>query len=136
MEINNNVEDNKEKALRIAKNFEEADAKDLVVIAKYSNNKKRLQRIQIFISSTIATMAGAAIVATYLFPETDKTLLTLGSLTIGVTTVAVSFWQRKKEEAVLFRKLLRESDAPTDDDLKEAEEFRKTIIDALKKEAE
>lgn len=136
MEINNNVEDNKEKALRIAKNFEEADAKDLVVIAKYSNNKKRLQRIQIFISSTIATMAGAAIVATYLFPETDKTLLTLGSLTIGVTTVAVSFWQRKKEEAALFRKLLRESDAPTDDDLKEAEEFRKTIIDALKKEAE
>jgi hypothetical protein len=130
------VEKDKEKALRIAKNLEKASAEDLVLLAKYSNNKKKMQRVQVFISSTIATMAGAAIVATYLFPELDKLNVIVGSSIVGVITVALSFWQRKKEESTLLRKLLNDSDNPTPEDIKEAEAFRAEMISALKKEAE
>lgn len=127
-------EDEKKKADRIARNIEKADVADLVLIAKYTNQKKKLQKAQVFISSIIATMAGAAIVSSYLFPELDNIWIAVGSVIFGVIIVSLSFWQRKKEEMELLSRLLRESENPSSDDLEEAESFRKEMLKSLRQE--
>ncbi|WP_085297593.1 hypothetical protein [Cognaticolwellia mytili] len=123
-----------EKMANFAKNITKAKAEDLVLIAKYTRNRKKSNIIQVFISSAIATMAGAAIFASYLFPELEKIPVAIISICIGVITVSLSFWQRKKEDIKTLRRFLRENDNPTEDDLEVAEEFRKEIIEAFESE--
>lgn len=123
-----------DKAREFVNNISNAKAKDLVFISKYFRNKKKSQKAQLFISSTIATMAGASIFVAYLFPEFEKTSIIIGSILFGVITVSISFLQRKRDENNLLRQLIKSSDSPTEEDLEEAENFRKEMIEALESE--
>jgi len=111
-------------------NVKNAKTEELVFIAKLFSEKKKLRKIQVIISSALATVAGAAIFTAYLFPELSLTYVAIGSCIFGLATVTISFWQHRKEEGKLLSRLIKENHKPTKNDLKIAEKFRKEIISA------
>ena len=115
-------------------NITKANAKDLVFIAKYSKQKKKYQKAHVFITSIIATMTGAAISLSYVFPGLEKETVTIASIFAATLTVTISYWQRKKNEDHLISKLLKTIDDPSERDLKEAESFRTEVLEAIKAE--
>jgi len=115
---------------KFVENIKKAKAEDLVFIAKVISEKKKSQRAQVIISSALATMAGAAIFAAYLFPNLSLVHVSIGAAVFGLITVSTSFWQHRKEEIKLYSRILKENDNPTDEDLRLAEEFRQEIISA------
>ncbi|MGR5150081.1 hypothetical protein ACQKP8_26485 [Photobacterium alginatilyticum] len=116
------------------KNIKDAKAEDLVFIARYSKEKQKLQKTQVFISSTIATIAGSAVFASYIFPELDKVTVGIGAVVFGIATVLISFIQHKKDEKKLLSKMLHTASHPTSKDLEEAESYRREVLDIIEKE--
>lgn len=116
------------------KNLSNAKAEDLVVFAKIIAKDKKLQRSQVIVSTAIATTAGAAIFSGYLFPELSLSSVAIGSCVFALITVAISFWQHKRESIRNLRRILRNASVPTEMDIEEAEKFRKEIIEALQSE--
>ncbi|HFQ5238259.1 TPA: hypothetical protein ACGUS9_004176 [Vibrio vulnificus] len=115
-------------------NMKKADAETLVFLAKYSKKTQSLQRMQVFVSTIIATIAGAAVLASYVFPEMSKLSVGVGSAIFGLSTVVISYFQQKKEKEQLISKILKSTRTPSDEDLREAEKYRQDVLEIIEKE--
>ncbi|MFA0305310.1 hypothetical protein AB4543_05395 [Vibrio splendidus] len=115
-------------------NMKKADAETLVFLAKYAKETQTLQKTQVLISTVIATIAGAAVVANYIFPELGKLYVGIGSVVFGSITVLVSYFQHKKEKSQLISRILKSASAPSDNDLQEAENYRQEVLNIIEKE--
>ena len=129
-----NLEKNNIDVDKFYENMKKADPETLVFLAKYSKKTQSLQRMQVFVSTIIATIAGAAVFASYVFPEVSKLSVGIGSAIFGLSTVIISYFQQKKEKQQLISKILKSTQTLSDEDLLEAEKYRQDVLEVIEKE--
>ena len=82
------------------------DVETLNVIEKYSEAHSKSLRAQTWVSTVIASIAGAAVTAAYIFPEIEKLSIIIGSVVFGVFLGYFALKERTKEHRFLIHELL------------------------------
>lgn len=106
----------------VLQRLQKLDVDTLSVLEKYSEVHSKSLRTQTLVSTAIASIAGAAVTAAYIFPEVDKAVVAVGSVIFGVCLGFFALKERRKEHNLLIKQLLDSevfSGSPTQDsDLK------------------
>ncbi len=119
----------------LAKRIAEADIEMLVMLDKMDQENKKDKRFYIAISTTIASIAGFAIIVSNIYPDIGKILLSAISTAVGVSLTIVSYFQHKKEKRKAISAMLKQYESASEVDKKSAEIYRKHFIDSLVKES-
>jgi hypothetical protein len=82
------------------------DVETLNVLEKYSEAHSKSLRAQTWVSTVIASIAGAAVTAAYIFPEIDKLSIIIGSAAFGVFLAYFALKERSKEHRIFINDLL------------------------------
>ncbi|MCG6214719.1 hypothetical protein [Vibrio furnissii] len=90
----------------VLEHLNKLDVETLSILEKYSEEHAKSQRVQTLISTVIATIAGAAVTSTYVFPDLDTTIVGGASAVFGVVLAYFALRERRKEHSELIRSIL------------------------------
>lgn len=90
--------------------LKDLDDETLYFISRYARARRRSVSKQAWITTSIATTAGVALIASYLFPLAKLDVITLLSALAGAGIAFASFMQQRRSEEKLIHKLLRNAE--------------------------
>lgn len=120
----------------LAKRIAEADVELFVTMEKMEKERKKEKWFYVAITTTIASIAGLALLIANIYPDIDKLSLSIISTLIGISLTAISYFQHKKENRKAMSKILKTYENASKSEKEEGEAYRQYLIDSLKKESD
>lgn len=116
----------------LAQRLQQLDSETLFLLRDSMLETKRLKRTQAVVTSAIASVAGAAVALTYLFPGWSLYIVAPLSLLISSMLIALSYHQRRYLEDKYLQQLIRtKREAGIEIQEDEGERRRQAIKDIL-----